>query len=151
MFLNLFTNLRAAHLPVSLREYLTLLGALQAQVVIHDVNGFYYLARAALVKDERHLDLFDQVFAATFQGFEDYTLPEIIAKRPLPDEWLQKLAEKLLSPEEMAKVQALGGFEALMKTLWRLWLQPRRRAHRSGQIAPPARCKGVGQARLSRP
>ncbi|MGR3724161.1 vWA domain-containing protein [Abyssibius alkaniclasticus] len=117
MFLNLFTNLRAAHLPVSLREYLTLLGALQAQVVIHDVNGFYYLARAALVKDERHLDLFDQVFAATFQGFEDYTLPEIIAKRPLPDEWLQKLAEKLLSPEEMAKVQALGGFEALMKTL----------------------------------
>ncbi|MEX0970670.1 MAG: VWA domain-containing protein [Paracoccaceae bacterium] len=117
MFLNLFTNLRAAHLPVSLREYLTLLGALQAQVVIHDVNGFYYLARAALVKDERHLDRFDQVFAATFQGYEDLTLPEIIAQRPLPDEWLQKLAEKMLTADEMAEIKALGGFEALMKTL----------------------------------
>jgi len=117
MFLTLFTNLRAAHLPVSLREYLTLLGALGEQVVINDVTGFYYLARTALIKDERHLDRFDQVFASTFKGLEDISLADVLASRPLPAEWLTKLAEKMLTPEEMAQIKSLGGFEDLMKTL----------------------------------
>lgn len=117
MFLRLFTNLRDAGLPVSLREYLMLLDALGRLVVINDVNAFYYLARASLIKDERHLDRFDRVFAATFKGVEDLSLGDLVAARHLPEEWLRKLAEKMLSPDEMAQVKSLGGFDALMKTL----------------------------------
>ena len=70
MFLKLFFALRAAKLPVSLREHLTLIEAMDAGLAIYDVDQFYYLARAALVKDERHLDRFDQVFGEVFKGLE---------------------------------------------------------------------------------
>ena len=70
MFLQFFTNLRAAKVPVSLREYLSFLEAMDASLVLYDVDGFYYLARAIMVKDERNLDKFDQAFSATFSGRE---------------------------------------------------------------------------------
>ena len=117
MFLTLFFNMRDARLPVSLREYLTLLEAMRAAVVLYDIDGFYYLARASLVKDERHIDRFDQVFAQTFSGLENVSLADLVAKVPIPEDWLRKLTEKHLSDEEKANIEALGGFEKLMETL----------------------------------
>ena len=117
MFLTLFFNMRDARLPVSLREYLTLLEAMRAAVVLYDIDGFYYLARASLVKDERHIDRFDQVFAQTFSGLENVSLADLVAEVPIPEDWLRKLTEKHLSDEEKANIEALGGFEKLMETL----------------------------------
>ncbi|MFT5639206.1 MAG: hypothetical protein ACI861_002035 [Paracoccaceae bacterium] len=117
MFLPLFTNLRDAKLPVSLREYLDFLAAVKTGMVLYDIEGFYYLARASLIKDERNLDKFDRVFAATFKGMEDLSVQDVINAVDLPEEWLRKMAEKQLSAEEMADIEALGGFDKLMETL----------------------------------
>jgi uncharacterized protein with von Willebrand factor type A (vWA) domain len=118
MFDALFLNLRAAKVPVSLREYLALLEAMEARLVAYDVEGFYYLARAALVKDERHLDRFDQVFGQTFRGLEAVAGGEEgAAARALPEEWLRRLAEKHLTEEEKRLVESLGGWDRLMETL----------------------------------
>jgi uncharacterized protein with von Willebrand factor type A (vWA) domain len=114
MFAHLVLGLRAAGVPASLTEYLALLGAMQAGVAGYSVEDFYFLARAALVKDERHLDRFDKVFAECFRGLETATADPT---RPIPDEWLKRLAEKLLSPEERAQIEAMGGFDKLMQTL----------------------------------
>src|SRR5579872_4195380 len=128
MFAHLIMGLRQAGLPTSITEYLTLLGAMKAGVAEWSVDDFYYLSRATLVKDERHLDRFDRVFAQCFKGLE---APEGVLPRELPEEWLRKLAEKLLSPEEMAKIQALGGFEALMQRLAELLAEQKGR-HQGG-------------------
>ncbi len=114
MFLNLFTELRAAKVPVSLREYLTLLEAVEKDVANYSVDDFYYLSRSCLVKDERNLDKFDRVFGSVFKGME--ALTEAFGKE-IPEEWLRKMAEKHLTPEEMEKIKSLGGFDELMKTL----------------------------------
>ncbi len=114
MFVNLFMELRDAGVPVSLREYLTLLEGMNKDVVGQDVNDFYYLSRAALVKDERHLDKFDRVFGHVFKGIESGIDPMTVE---IPEEWLRKMAEKYLTPEEKAEIEALGGWEKLMETL----------------------------------
>ncbi len=114
MFATFLLSLKQAGLPVSLTEYLTLIGAMKAGLAQYSVEDFYYLSRASLVKDERHLDRFDRVFGECFKGLEG---PERVAPRELPDEWLRKLVETLLSAEEMAALQALGGFDALMRRL----------------------------------
>jgi uncharacterized protein len=117
MFLTLFLDLRAAKVPVSLREYLTLLEAVAKGAAGFSVEDFYYLSRALLVKDERNLDKFDRVFAKVFDGVmsDAGSIEEFLAE--IPEEWLRALAEKLLTPEEMAEIQALGGFDKLMETL----------------------------------
>ncbi|QPC85819.1 VWA domain-containing protein [Mesorhizobium sp. NBSH29] len=117
MFLPFFLDLKAARVPVSLREYLTLLEGMEAGLVTFDVEAFYYLARAALVKDERHIDRFDQVFSHFFKGVETISGESGIAPTELPDDWLRRLAERHLSEEEKQLVEALGGFEKLMETL----------------------------------
>jgi uncharacterized protein with von Willebrand factor type A (vWA) domain len=117
MFLRFFEGLRAAKVPVSLREYLGFLEALEAGVVLHDPDGFYYLARTALVKDERNIDRFDRVFAEVFEGAEWLSVESILARVDLPADWLRKLLERHLTPEERAEIEALGGFEKLMETL----------------------------------
>ena len=114
MFTTFFYELRDARLPVSLKEYLTLLGAMEKGVADYSIDHFYYLARATLVKDERHLDRFDLVFAKVFEGVLS-TLEAIDAE--IPEEWLKKLAEKFLTDEEKAKVESLGGWDKLMETL----------------------------------
>jgi uncharacterized protein with von Willebrand factor type A (vWA) domain len=114
MLLNFFTALRVAKVPVSLREYLTLLAGLEADLAGQSMEGFYYLSRTALVKDERNLDKFDRVFAATFKGVE--TLGDAIDEAEIPEEWLRKLAEKYLSDEEKAQLKALG-WDKLWETL----------------------------------
>ncbi|TPM10914.1 MULTISPECIES: VWA domain-containing protein [unclassified Mesorhizobium] len=117
MFIPFFLELKAARVPVSLREYLLLLEGLEAGLVDYDVEGFYYLARAALVKDERHIDRFDQVFAHVFKGVEALSGPNAVNVADIPEEWLRRLAEKHLTEEEKKLVAALGGFEKLMETL----------------------------------
>lgn len=118
MFLNLFFKLKEAKVPVSLREHLTLIEAMERGLVIYDVEEFYFLSRSALIKDERHLDRFDQVFAEVFKGLETVSgTPEGVETMDLPEEWLRKMAEKHLSEEEMKEVEALGGWEKLMETL----------------------------------
>jgi uncharacterized protein len=113
MFTAFFHELKAAGLPVTLREYLTLMEAMEADVAGRRVEDFYYLSRAALVKDERNLDKFDRVFGHVFQGLD---LLSDAANAEIPAEWLKKLAEKYLSDEEMKEIEALG-WEKLMETL----------------------------------
>ncbi|MDX8460866.1 vWA domain-containing protein [Mesorhizobium humile] len=117
MFIPFFLELKAARIPVSLREYLSLLEGLEAGLVDYDVEAFYYLARSALVKDERHIDRFDQVFAHVFKGVEALGGPDAVDVANIPEEWLRRLAEKHLTEEEKKLVEALGGFDKLMETL----------------------------------
>ena len=117
MFSGFFLGLRAAGAPVSLREYLTLLEALSAGLARFDVEAFYHLSRAALIKDERHFDKFDRVFAEAFKGVEAVGGAEGVAARPIPEDWLRKLAEKHLTEEEKRLVESLGGWDKLMETL----------------------------------
>ncbi|HVC53673.1 MAG TPA: VWA domain-containing protein, partial [Stellaceae bacterium] len=114
--------------PASLREFLTLLEAMQKRVAVFDIEDFYYLSRTTLVKDERHLDRFDRVFGHCFKGIETPEDP----KTELPDEWLRKLAERLLTPEEKAQVEALGGWDKLMETL-RQRLAEQKGRHQGGR------------------
>ncbi|MBF9049609.1 VWA domain-containing protein [Roseobacter sp. HKCCD9010] len=117
MFLPFFETLRMARIPVSLREYLGFLEGVSAGLVTYDVDGFYYLARAAMVKDERHLDRFDRAFAHAFGGLEQITPEQVLEATEIPQDWLEKLAEKHLTEEERAEIEALGGFDKLMETL----------------------------------
>lgn len=117
MFVPFFQTLREAGIPVSLREYLGFLEGMKAGLVTYEVEGFYYLARTAMVKDERHLDRFDQAFAKTFEGLENISFEQVLDAVNLPEDWLHKMAEKHLTPEEMAEIEALGGFDKLMDTL----------------------------------
>jgi len=113
MFISFFLELRAAKVPTSLREFLTLMEGMRAGVARFDIDEFYFLARTALVKDERHLDRFDRVFGHCFKGLETPTDP----MTELPEEWLRKLAERHLTDEEKKLVEALGGWDKLMETL----------------------------------
>lgn len=115
MFVNFFHDLKAAGVPVTLREYLTLMEAMDADLASRRVEDFYYLARAALVKDERNLDKFDRVFGHTFKGLE--FIGEAGIEANIPEEWLKKLADKFLTEEEKKQIQALGGLDKLMETL----------------------------------
>ncbi|MCF6443557.1 VWA domain-containing protein [Nereida sp. MMG025] len=117
MFLPFFENLRTHGVPVSLREHLAFLEGMQAGLTTYDMEGFYYLARTCLVKDERHVDKFDRAFAASFEGLEAITSEQVLDAVDIPQEWLRKMAEKHLSEEERAEVEALGGFDKLMETL----------------------------------
>ena len=131
MFLKLFFALKGARVPVSLREHLTLIEAMDAGLAIYDVDGFYYLARATLVKDERHLDRFDRVFGEVFKGLEKLEGEDGVETVDLPEEWLRKLAEKHLSEEEKALVESLGGWDKLMETLRRR-LEQQKGRHQGG-------------------
>ena len=115
MFVNFFLELRQAKVPVSIKEYLALMEAMDKHVADYSVDNFYYLSRSVLVKDERNLDKFDRVFGHVFKGLE--ALPPEGATAEIPEEWLRKLAEKLLTDEEKAQIEAMGGWEKLMETL----------------------------------
>jgi len=114
MFMRFFSELRQARVPVSLKEYLMLMEAMDKQVIDRTVEDFYFLSRSALVKDEKNLDKFDRIFGSVFKGLEkiddDHT-------SEIPSEWLRLLTEKFLTDEEKAEIEALGGFDKLMETL----------------------------------
>ncbi len=117
MFLPFFQQLRAHKVPVSMREFLAFLDGMAAGIATYDAEAFYYLARTAMVKDERNIDKFDQAFAASFKGLEAITPEEVMEAVDIPAEWLEKMAEKHLSDAEKAEIEAAGGFDKLMETL----------------------------------
>ncbi|MCG2840003.1 VWA domain-containing protein [Sandaracinobacter sp. RS1-74] len=114
MFLHFLDELRSARIPASLKEHLMLLEALQEGVIERRMEDFYYLSRAIYVKDEGLLDRFDQVFSKVFKGIESDIET---GQSEIPEEWLKKLAELYLTPEEMAEIQSLGSWEEIMETL----------------------------------
>lgn len=113
MFINFFYELKEAKVPVSLREYLTLLEAMEKGVANYKINDFYYLARSALVKDEKNLDKFDRVFGKCFEGIE-FTSDE--EEHDIPEDWLKQLQEKFFTEEERAAMEEMD-FDELMETL----------------------------------
>src|SRR6476659_640907 len=113
MLIDFFLELKSHKLPVSIKEYLTLLEAMDRKVIEPSIDQFYYLSRAALVKDEANYDKFDRAFGEFWNGVE--TIPGIDAQIPL--EWLLKQVELTLSEEEKKQIEALGGWEKLMETL----------------------------------
>ena len=114
MFTTFFHELRSANIPVTLKEYLMLMEALDSDLAGGRVENFYYLSRAALIKDERHLDKFDQVFGHVFKGLE---LMSDIATAEIPEDWLRLVSEKFLTDEEKRQIEALGGWEKIMEEL----------------------------------
>ena len=114
MFVQFFSELKQAGVPVTLREYLTLMEAMQADLAGRRVEDFYYLSRATLVKDERNLDKFDRVFGHVFKGLD---LIEQALSAEIPEEWLRKISEKYLTEEEKKQIEAMGGLDKLLETL----------------------------------
>ena len=130
MLLPLFTELRTARVPVSLKEWLHLMEAMDAGVTDRRVEDFYHLSRAILVKDEKHYDRFDQVFGKVFKGLETVG-PDELAPADIPEDWLRSLTERHFTPEELAEIQALGGFDTLMDEL-RKRLEEQKERHQGG-------------------
>ena len=128
MFIDFFHELKRASIPVTLKEYLTLLDALDHDVIGRQAEQFYYLSRSALVKDERHLDRFDQVFGHVFKGLEGVADEEV---HEIPEEWLRRLNEKYLSDEEKALIESLGGWEKIMEELQKR-LEEQKERHEGG-------------------
>ncbi|MCK9540438.1 MAG: VWA domain-containing protein [Novosphingobium sp.] len=128
MFFNFIDELRTAGIPVSFKEHLVLLEALERDVIEQNPEAFYYLARTTFVKDEGLLDRFDQVFAKVFRG-----ILSSYGEKPvdLPEEWLKALAEKYLTPEEMEKIKSLGSWEEIMETLKKR-LEEQKERHQGG-------------------
>ena len=117
MFIPFLDSLRRQGGPVSLREWLDLMAGMQAGVADWSVDGFYHLARLVLVKDERHIDRFDRAFAEAFSGLEAIPVETLVTEQAIPRDWLEKLAEKLLTDAEKAEIQGGGSFEDLMRKL----------------------------------
>jgi uncharacterized protein len=128
MFVTFFHELRSAGVPVTLREYLILMEAMERDLASRQVESFYYLSRAALVKDERNLDKFDRVFGHVFRGLE---LVDEAVNAEIPSEWLKKLAEKYLTEDEKKMIEAMGGLDKLMETL-RQRLKEQQGRHQGG-------------------
>ena len=121
MLIQFFLNLKEAKIPVSVREFLTLLEALKTGVISPSIEDFYQLSRMTLIKDEQYFDRFDQVFGSYFNGVE-----QIIALSPgISAEWLEKKLQRILSDEEKSALQKLGGPEALQKRLEELLKEQR--------------------------
>jgi uncharacterized protein len=128
LFFSFLDELRTAGIPASLKEHLALLEALNADIIDQNPEEFYYLARATLVKDEALLDRFDQVFNKVFKGiFTEYGQD----KAEIPLDWLKAVAEKFLSPEEMAEIEKLGSWEEIMETLQKR-LDEQKERHQGG-------------------
>src|SRR4051794_36626674 len=127
MLIDFFLKLKSHKLPVSIKEYLVLLEALDKKVIGSSVDEFYYLSRIALVKDEANFDKFDRAFAEFWQGVE--TIPGMETQVPL--EWLLKQVELHLTDEEKKQIEALGGWEKLMETL-KQRLEEQKARHQGG-------------------
>jgi hypothetical protein len=127
MLIDFFYSLREAKLPVSVKEYLTLIEALRERVIAPSLDEFYYLARLTLVKDERYFDKFDQAFGAYFRGAQQLT----DAAFELPLDWLEKRLRRELSAEEKAQIEAMGGLDKLMERLKQLFDEQKER-HEGG-------------------
>ena len=131
MYAKFFLDLKKFGVPVSIQEFLTFLNCLQTNLTEFEIEKFYFLAKASLVKHEKYFDTFDQIFSSNFNGLEKIDLEKFIDKMDLPSEWLEKLAEKLLTKEEMKQIKSLGNFEKLMETLKKR-LKEQKKRHQGG-------------------
>jgi hypothetical protein len=129
MLIKFFFALREHRVPVTIRELLDLIRALQEGLAYADIDEFYLLARTVLVKDERHFDKFDKAFAQYFEGIEQLS-PELLTKS-IPEEWLRKMVEKNLSPEELEQIQKMGSLDKLLDEL-RKRLEEQHKRHQGG-------------------
>lgn len=129
MLINFFYTLREAKVPVTIRELLDLIRALEERLVFADLDEFYYLARTTLVKDEKHFDKFDRAFAKYFEGVD--SLGDLLLDKAIPDEWLRKELEKLLTPEEIDQMQRLGSLDKIMEE-FRKRLEEQKERHQGG-------------------
>jgi len=128
MFIDFFLILKNNKIPVSIQEYLTLLEALDKEVIEYNVDDFYFLSRTILVKSEEHLDLFDQLFGAYFKGIETINSEEFMN---IPEEWLRKNSVRLMSSEDMEKIKAMGGLDKLLERIKEL-LKEQKERHEGG-------------------
>lgn len=117
MFLSFFQNLRAEGVPATPGEFLVFLDGVKAGLAAFDAEGLYHLGRLSMVKDERLIDRYDRAFARTFGTLADLPPERILPALALPADWLDRLAEAVLSPEEQARVASAGSLEALMQAL----------------------------------
>ena len=131
MYTNFFLDLKKFGVPVSIQEFLNFLNCLQTNLTEFEIEKFYFLAKTSLVKHEKYFDTFDQIFSSNFNGLEKIELEKFLDKIDLPSEWLEKLAEKLLSKEEMKQIKSLGNFEKLMETLKKR-LEEQKKRHQGG-------------------
>ncbi len=127
MLISFFLKLKEHKLPVSIKELLTLLEAMNKHVIGPSIDDFYFLARIALVKDEANFDKFDRAFAEYFNGVESLTGQNA----DIPIEWLLKQVELHLTPEEKAQIEALGGWDKLMEML-KQRLEEQKKRHQGG-------------------
>ncbi|WP_027816534.1 vWA domain-containing protein [Paraburkholderia bannensis] len=127
MLIDFFYTLRDAKLPVSVKEYLTLVEALKERVIAPSLDDFYYLARMTLVKDEQYFDRFDQAFGAYFRGIEKKSEQAF----EIPEDWLKKKLERDFTPEQRAQIEAMGGLDKLMERLKELFEEQKER-HEGG-------------------
>ena len=131
MYTKFFLELKKFGVPVSIQEFLTFLNCLQTNLTEFEIEKFYFLAKTSLVKHEKYFDTFDQIFSSNFNGLEKIELEKFLDKMNLPSEWLEKLAEKLLTKEEMKQIKSLGNFEKLMETLKKRFKEQKKR-HQGG-------------------
>lgn len=128
MFLDFFLLLKNQGIPVTLKEYLDLLGALKKGVIHKNIDEFYYICKASLVKREKHLDRFDQLFGLYFKGIETITDEEIFS---IPENWMKQNGDRLFTPEEMAEIKAMGGLDELLDRIKELFEEQKER-HQGG-------------------
>ena len=131
MYTNFFLDLKKFGVPVSIQEFLNFLNCLQTNLTEFEIEKFYFLAKTSLVKHEKYFDTFDKIFSSNFNGLEKIDLEKFLDKMDLPSEWLEKLAEKFLSKEEMKQIKSLGNFEKLMETLKKR-LEEQKKRHQGG-------------------
>ena len=131
MYTNFFLDLKKFGVPVSIQEFLNFLNCLQTNLTEFEIEKFYFLAKTSLVKHEKYFDTFDQIFSSNFNGLEKIDLEKFLDKMDLPSEWLEKLAEKFLSKEEMKQIKSLGNFEKLIETLKKR-LEEQKKRHQGG-------------------
>lgn len=143
MLINFFLTLRKYKVPVTLRELMDLLQALQYRLVYADLDDFYLLSRTCLVKDEKNYDKFDRAFSAYFKGLEDlHGLLESL----IPDEWLRHEFEKSLTPEELEKIKSLGGLEKLIQAFKEAKEEAERREAEKGKESKEGKDGDEGDA-----
>ena len=131
MFLDFFFKLRNAKIPVSLNEYLVFMQALTKNFIQYDIQKFYYLARACLVKDERLIDRFDLIFSQYFKSIELIEIEDVLKKLDLPKKWIEKLVVRHFSENEIKKMKSFGSFEKLMEILKKR-LKEQKKRHEGG-------------------
>ena len=129
MLIDFFQTVRQAKVPCSIREYLDLVAAVQAHVAFADMNDFYALAKLVLVKDEKHYDKFDKAFGSYFKGLD--ALPALMEEANIPDDWMRKEFERMLTEEQMEQIEAMGGLDKVMDEFQKR-LDEQKKRHQGG-------------------